>query len=386
MYRRRPFYQDILLFWLELTIYTKRKVFSLSYFLEGSKNWLVSRLLYRRGMLSRPITHLSLIAFSLAIVFIGVVFSKTGVFSSSSVAARQTLVTRLAAPIDAEERSVIPTSVNPVTQISDKPRDQILNYEVQSGETISQIATKFGVDTNTIRWENNLNDIDKVKPGDTLKILPVSGVAHTVASGDTIYSVADKYHANPQAIADWPFNNIDESLKLKVGEVLIIPDGVPPTKPVPSRPAPQYVAQGKSPQSSVKQGSDTRSDTQKESGGPLGFIWPVGGIITQYRTAYHTGIDIAGPVGTPVVAAGAGTVTFAAKEAYGYGWHVIIDNGGGYSTLYAHLSRIDVSVGQSVGKGGQVGLRGNTGRSTGPHTHFEVRKGGFPMNPLDYLK
>lgn len=374
---------DFLLFLKDLFRYLKQKVIRFSLFIEHAKNWIVQRLLWRRGVLSRPITHVSLVAFALSVVGIGVLFGKIGVFSSSSAQARQTLVTRLQAPIDSQERSVLAASVNTVTEFSDKPRDQIIEHEVQSGETISGIAEKYGIDANTIRWANDLSDVDKVKPGQKLKILPVTGIAYTVKSGDSIYGVADKFKANPQAIADYWTNDIDESLKLKAGQVLIVPEGVPPTKPAPSRAAPQYVAQGQT--KPVTPGVDDRTDDQKQTSS-AGFIWPIGGIITQYRTAYHTGIDIAGPTGTPVVAAGSGTVVEALKQGVGYGWHVIVDHGNGYQTMYAHLSRIDVSIGDKVGSGTQVGLRGSTGRSTGPHLHFEVRKSGTFMNPLSYLK
>lgn len=381
LYRKQPVFRELFLFFYDAALYCKRKVIRFSIAFENGKNWVVQRLLWRRGVLSRPITHVSLVAFSLSIVFIGIIFGKTGVFSRSSAQARQELVTKLQAPVDAQEGNVLAASVVPVTEKSEKPRDTILEHEVKPGETISQIAEKYQIDVASIRWANDLSDLDKVKPGQKLKILPVEGVAHTVASGDTIYSVAEKYKANPQAIADWPFNNIDETLKLQVGQVLIVPEGVPPTKPAPKREEPRYVAQGK-----VKEGKDTRSADQKKPQGPLGYIWPIAGRLTQRFTRYHTGFDIAGSTGDPISVAATGKVVTAVKERYGYGWHVVVDHGGGMSTLYAHMSQINVSPGQSIGQGQTVGFRGNTGRSTGPHLHFEVRKNGVPQNPGSYLK
>lgn len=384
--RKQSLLKDIIVFFCEAAFYVKRKVVRFSSYFETCKNWVVQRLLWRRGILSRPITHVSLVAFSLSVVFIGIIFGKTGVFSRSSAQARQELITKLQAPVMAQENSVLAASVVPVTSISEKPRDKIIDYEVQPGDTISSIALKYDIDADTIKWANDLSDIDSVKPGQKLKILPVSGVAHVVQSGDTIYSVADRYKANPQAIVDWPYNPFkDETFKLQVGDLLIVPEGVPPTKAAPKRPEPQYIAQGKATKP-VTQGTDTRSDNQKTPQGPLGFIWPVAGMLSQGFSRYHSGVDLAGPIGSPIAAAAGGTVASVAQERWGYGWHVVVDHGNGRSTLYAHLSQINVSPGQKISQGQTVGLRGNTGRSTGPHLHFEVRINGIPQNPLSYLK
>jgi murein DD-endopeptidase MepM/ murein hydrolase activator NlpD len=122
----------------------------------------------------------------------------------------------------------------------------------------------------------------------------------------------------------------------------------------------------------------------------VGFIWPVTGPITSYFGPSHPlGIDIGlGPngVGIPIHAAMAGTVSFAGGNACcSYGYYVVVDHGGGFQTLYGHLSKIDVSVGESVSQGETVGLSGTTGYSTGPHLHFEVHLNGKVVNPLSYL-
>lgn len=384
MYTRRLHERRFFLFIKHICAYFKHKVVWASITFENGKNFVVKRLLWRRGILSRPITHVSLVAFSLCVAIIALTFGKIGVFATSSAQARQSLVTKLAAPVDAQEAGMVQAEVTTTTDFSEKPRDHIIEHTIASGETISQIAEKYKIDTNTIRWANNLSDGDIVKPGQKLKILPVSGVAHEVANGDTIYTIADKYKANPQAIVDLYSNYIGEDFKVQTGQTVIVPDGVPPAKLAPAKPAPRYIAQAQP--KAVVPGNDDRNDDQKVSQGPLGFIWPVGGQISQYFTGYHTGLDIAGPIGTPVVAANGGKVVEAAKLGVGYGWHVIVDHGNGYQTMYAHLSRIDVKVGDTVGQGETVGLRGSTGRSTGPHLHFEVRRSGGFQNPLAFLK
>lgn len=118
------------------------------------------------------------------------------------------------------------------------------------------------------------------------------------------------------------------------------------------------------------------------------FSMPVRGRLTSpfgmRRGAHHTGIDLAAPTGTVVSAADAGRVSFAGTKG-AYGRLVIIDHENGYQTYYAHLNTISVNVGTRVHKGQQIGTVGSTGRSTGPHLHFEVRRNGTPVNPSSYL-
>jgi len=122
------------------------------------------------------------------------------------------------------------------------------------------------------------------------------------------------------------------------------------------------------------------------------YIWPLHGRLTSPYGVYrrrmrgrrHTGIDIAAPYGTPVVAADAGEVIFSGWWD-GYGKAIVIDHGRGKATVYAHFSRLIPSVGATVAKGQTIGLVGSTGYSTGPHLHFEVRKNGTPINPMQFL-
>src|SRR5439155_20796143 len=147
----------------------------------------------------------------------------------------------------------------------------------------------------------------------------------------------------------------------------------PPTAPAPQAPSP--------PAASV---AAARPVPIAIPSGPL--IWPVVGPITQrFMENGHTGIDIAAPQGTPAKAAAAGTVVVAAKLSYGYGWRIMIDHGGGYTTLYAHLSGMNVSEGAQVTKGQIIGAVGMTGFATGPHLHFEVALNGQITDPAKLL-
>jgi murein DD-endopeptidase MepM/ murein hydrolase activator NlpD len=210
--------------------------------------------------------------------------------------------------------------------------------------------------------------------GETLKIPPVTGIVHKVREGESIYSIAKKYKAEAQGIVNFPFNDFTDldTFALSVGQTLIVPEGVMPQAPAPVRPSTPSFA---SPQAPIT------------AGGSGQFMWPTNGVITQYPIWYHRAFDIANPSSPPVVAAGSGTVVLVQYLRYDYGQHVIIDHGGGMTTLYAHLSEINVKVGDSVNRGQVIGRMGSTGRSTGTHLHFEVRINGTAvLNPGSYLK
>lgn len=121
------------------------------------------------------------------------------------------------------------------------------------------------------------------------------------------------------------------------------------------------------------------------------FVWPVSyPAISQYfgRTwfnPWHTGIDLDSRSGSAIFASDSGWVEGAFWDAYGYGLHIIINHGNGYETVYAHLSQSWVYPGQFIRQGAQIGVMGSTGWSTGPHLHFEIRSGGVPLNPLNFL-
>ncbi len=350
---------------------------------ENQKKNITKKIIKRRGQLSRPTVHLGM-AGIVAGVLVGGSFVG-GSADNSSQYPEVDAATPQQIP-QAELASFIGASLDDMsteTIISEKPRDSIIEHEVQGGETISQIAEKYGIDTNTIKWANDIEDNDSIKPKQKLKILPVVGVAHQVVRGDTVYSIAKKYDTNPQGIVDFPFNDIGENLSLRIGQVVIVPDGTPPEKPRPTK-APVKVIEG--PTSKPDKPSTSQSDG-KSTGS---FIWPVRGLITQNFRSYHPGVDIAGSSGDAVVAADGGEVIVSGwVDNTGYGNRVMIKHSNGLITLYGHLQANSnkVKVGDKVSKGQVIGLRGSTGRSTGPHLHFEVRRPGQSnANPMNYLK
>ncbi len=267
-------------------------------------------------------------------------------------------------------------------------------YIVMNGDTLSSIATNHKVSIQTIKWANNLTS-DLVKPGQELEVPLSDGVLITVKKGETLASIAKKYAGNEQAIAD--FNWLDYPFALVAGQELFVPDGRLPEAPKPVyAAAPKTYLSGSSYSSSISGNSFVDPNVGKFLG------WPISGgspMISQYfRGSIHRGIDIADRSLPNIVAASGGTVIFAGCTGYcpplgstyggsGYAWSIQIDHGNGYSTWYAHLKNIYVRTGQTVSKGQSIGQLGSTGRSTGPHLHFELRRGtayGTQINPKLY--
>ena len=259
-------------------------------------------------------------------------------------------------------------------------RTAIALYEVKPGDVIGNIARSFGISVETILWANNLTARSLIRPGDILKVLPVDGVTHKVVRGDTILKLAKTYGAKAEDIVS--FNNLKEDgTNIVVGGELIIPHG---RRAASTR---AIAGQGQSPARSNPLGKIVPPPSLSIPAG-AGYVWPTAAtIITQYFGWRHTGLDIAGKIGTPVYAARAGEVVKSqCGWNGGYGCYVIIEHADGLRTLYAHNSQLYVSPGESVSQGQVISLMGSTGRSTGPHVHFEVRIGGRFANPLQYVR
>jgi len=234
---------------------------------------------------------------------------------------------------------------------------QISVYVVRKGDTLSEIAEMFGVSTNTIVWANNIK-ASSIKEGQELVILPISGVRHVVKSGDTVKSLATKYKADFDEILS--YNGLAANAKIKPGDIVVIPDGVI---------------------------SATQTSLAKTSGSQTYPVYSgfylrpiVGGRKTQGIHG-NNGVDLAAPTGVPILASADGKVIVSRAGGYngGYGTYVVISHANGTQTLYAHMSKDNVSVGQSVEQGQVIGTVGSTGKSTGPHVHFEVRGAKNPF-------
>ena len=348
------------------TQYSKELICTSSAEFEKNKNIFVRLFMIKRGRYTRPFLHFATIAaIILGIIISPFIAGTYPVFSEESEELPET-------PEEVEKQPIIVGENVFSTDISQKPRSEIITYAVQNGDTLSSISKKFGISEDSIRWQNDITG-DFISVGTELDIIPVTGLAHKVSQGDTVYTIAEKYDTNPQKIVDFPFNDFanPETFSLVSGQTIIVPDGIKPSEqPTYVRPRPVYIAQ---------------APTSVSSGG---FAWPLRGGLSQYYSWYHPGIDIMSDVGVGIVAARSGTVSNVITGVWdgGYGNNVYIDSGDGIVTHYAHLGGVNVSVGQRVTAGSSViGGVGLTGRTTGPHLHFEVIQNGALQNPLNYL-
>lgn len=255
--------------------------------------------------------------------------------------------------------------------INSNSRTKVVEYQVEAGDTVSTIAEKFNISVNTVLWANNLGSNGTIRPGDKLVILPTDGVLHQVKNGDTVEKIAKYYGADSDKILS--FNALPDSSDIKVGEYLIVPGG----KVSPPTPAPRPAVASRN----VVNIPVTIIPTNGQ------FLWPNGCTrITQYFSWHHSGVDIACPAGTPILAAADGVVYRVQYLSTGYGHNIMINHGGGVMTLYGHMTTILVQAGETVKRGQQIGVEGSTGHSTGPHLHFEVRIDGKCTNPLNYIR
>ena len=349
--------------------YSKNRSYRWFVRFESVKDVLVDVLYKKRGRYGRPVLHVATIGLVFAVMSLGpLVFNQSEENKSEQAG-------RLLA------NNVYGSSF--YTQQAEEVRQfrggQVITHTVAEGDTVSSIATRYGLQPDTIIWENNLTKTAKLKPGDELRILPLDGVRHKVSRGETIYSIGKKYGlegSEVQVVVDYPFNEFlnDETFELATGQWLIVPDGIMPAATIPG-------GQPGLPGRTLVKTPDAGSVTATGN-----FVWPAAGGISQGYRFYHKAIDISNKSGGAILAADSGTVVVAGwVDNSGYGNRIMIDHGNGYVTLYGHLSVVQVSVGQRVNRGDIIGQMGSTGRSTGTHLHFEIRQGSVLNNPLSFL-
>jgi hypothetical protein len=259
------------------------------------------------------------------------------------------------------------------------PTHDFAQHVVERGDTPNIVAETYGIEPATLLWGNpDLSDeAQLLRVGITLTILPTNGVLHTATASDTVELLAEIYGVDPKAIIEYEDNHLEKWPYRPVpGTQLFIPGGEKP-----------FLMWTYTPNSRRAQAT-----TSTYYNGPIvyagigRFVWPTDSWrLTQYYWWAHRAIDVGVATGHPVYASDGGTVIYAGWSTVGYGNHIVLDHGNGFQTLYAHLSAIYVGSGQFVGQGTVIGASGNTGNSSGPHLHFEIRYGGSLLNPLDYL-
>lgn len=257
----------------------------------------------------------------------------------------------------------------PQAAVTESPRSAVITYTVQPGDHLASIAARFGLQRETLIWSNEGLDQDPgvLHTGQVLNILPVDGVYHIVEDGETLSEIAERFQVKVAIIANCEYNEYRGGNQNVVpGQKLVVPGGVR-----------AFRARVVEPQATLP--------ALEASRGSGSFVWPIVGEISQQYWDLHRAIDIDARHGDVVRAADAGTVVYASWDRSGYGYLVIIDHGNGFVTYYAHLDGFYVDVGDAVAQGEPLGALGDTGNSTGPHLHFEIRENGEHRNPLGFL-
>lgn len=281
--------------------------------------------------------------------------------------------------------------ITPVTFV--ETRYEVTKYTVEAGDTIFGIAEKFGLKPETVLWSNRyiIGDTpDGLRIGVELFILPMDGVYHRWAEGEGLNGVASFYGVSPDEIVDYPGNELDRttlgdfsSPNIAPGTMLVVPGG--------QRPTVAWIVPRDSPASASSYlGPGACAGFIYGNVGTGTFTWPSS---ERWLSGYdftppvHNGIDIAGRSGFPIYAADSGVIVYSGWSDRGYGNLIVIDHDSGWQSFYAHL--LDGSMlpcGSNVQKGQLIASMGNTGMSTGPHLHFELRLNGMPVNPWQYLR
>jgi murein DD-endopeptidase MepM/ murein hydrolase activator NlpD len=250
---------------------------------------------------------------------------------------------------------------------------KVTNYVIKNGDTLWNIANAFDLDVNSLFGSNKISETDVLKVGSTIRVPNQDGIFAAVKSGQTVKSLAAEYGIFEEAIRS--ANELGEDAALVAGKEIFLP--------------------GAKVMAFVETPKGRKAVVKEKVNAVKGFGWPVVGKISSpfgWRRDpvrggrdYHTGLDIRAPAGRQVVASSAGKVVHAGWMG-GYGKTVVIQHPGGITTLYGHCSKLLVKAGTNVRRGERIALVGSTGRSTGNHVHFEVRKGGSPTNPLKVLR
>lgn len=245
-----------------------------------------------------------------------------------------------------------------LVDVQDVPENmQISTYVVHQGDSLAAIAKLFNVSVNTIVWANDLSKSVPLKEGQTLIILPISGIQHKVKSGETLQGIATRYKADIDEILK--YNDLTLATILATGDILTIPDAEP-----------------------IASINKTATVSIGTKTAPAGYYTrPIKGGIRSQSIHGNNGVDLASPVGTPIYAAASGKVIVSATGGWngGYGNYVVISHPNGTQTLYGHNNSNVVKAGSYVKKGEIIAYVGSTGKSTGPHVHFEIRGAKNPF-------
>ncbi|MFN0071626.1 MAG: peptidoglycan DD-metalloendopeptidase family protein [Chloroflexota bacterium] len=254
------------------------------------------------------------------------------------------------------------------------------------------IARKVELALPVLSAVNGISDPNAVKIGQTIYIPAQPGAVHVATKDDSIQSLATLYQSKIEQIRE--ANRLDKDARIEVGQLVLIP-GVVQASAASIRPLPPTTTQpavatgGASPLPAPKSAQPSSANLNLASApqGSVGdmMMWPVLGPISTTFSPAHRGLDVVANHGVAVKASLAGKVVGAAEGDGPYGWYVMVEHGGGFTSVYSHLSKLRVKLGDVLEKGQILGEVGSTGLSTGPHLHFELRQSNVPIDPRPYL-
>lgn len=268
------------------------------------------------------------------------------------------------------------------TLIPPTEKQGAIAYTTQPGDTLHRLSQMYQVESAAIALSNGIDAKTRLSVNQKVYIPRPKSIVHVVGVDETLQSIAEQYRVDPAAIAR--ATPLEDPSRIEIGQELVIPgtaamllharslakagyETFPPDKP----------------------GIEGVGSPVMSAPSSSGYVWPVSG---DFSSGYgwrwgraHRGIDIAGPVGSPIGAVKDGTVVYADWDG-GFGNKVDIEHADGTMTRYAHGDRIFVTKGQRVEQGQVIMSRGSTGLSTGPHLHFELWVDGEPVNPEPFLR
>lgn len=254
---------------------------------------------------------------------------------------------------------------------------KITYYVVKNGDTLWSVANAFDLDINSLFGCNKISDTDILKVGTTLRVPNQDGIFVKIRPNQTVEKLAKEYGIYQEAIVS--ANEMGANVTLTQGKEIFLPGAK----------VMAFVETGKGKTAVASTAAKEKVSAKR------GLGWPVVGKISSpfgWRKDpirggrdFHTGLDIRAPKGRPIVAASTGRVVYSGWMG-GYGKTIVISHPGNMTTLYAHCSKLLVKTGTNISRGERIALVGSTGRSTGNHVHFEVRRSGTPVNPLKALR
>jgi len=254
-------------------------------------------------------------------------------------------------------RAVIRAPAVPVTVVRDEA-PPLRAHAVGSGETLFSIAARYGITPQTLAYNNGVTDTAELRVGESLVVPPLDAAIHLIRDGETLEQIAAKFGADPDAVR--ALNRVAyEPEDVTAGRMLLVP-----------------VPDGRFPGFRLRVSEAPRVFAPR-------IRWPTDGIVTQLFAPWHTGIDIAAPEGSPIVASDSGTVSAVGWAGPG-GLSVCVRHDWGLETCAYHISAVHVEVGERVSAGQRIASVGTTGNSSGPHVHWEARTNGVLVDPMTY--